>query len=110
MKVIQDVVLAMRHDAFTAAANQDMSFYDEFSSGRVVSRITSDTEEFGQIVGLAADVIQQMISAIILVVILFTIDWRLTLAVLVMALFVVMAALAFRNVATRHAAIFARAW
>lgn len=101
VKVIQDVVLAMRHDAFTAAANQDMSFYDEFSSGRVVSRITSDTEEFGQIVGLAADVIQQMISAIILVVILFTIDWRLTLAVLVMAPFVVMAALAFRNVARR---------
>ncbi|MCO5188792.1 MAG: ABC transporter ATP-binding protein/permease [Anaerolineae bacterium] len=101
VKVIQDVVLAMRHDAFTAAANQDMSFYDEFSSGRVVSRITSDTEEFGQIVGLAADVIQQMISAIILVVILFTIDWRLTLAVLVMAPFVVMAALAFRNIARR---------
>lgn len=101
VKVIQDVVMMMRHDAFTAAANQDMSFYDEFSSGRVVSRITSDTEEFGQIVGLAADVIQQMISALILIVILLAIDWRLTLAVLVMAPFVVIAALAFRNVARR---------
>jgi ATP-binding cassette subfamily B protein len=99
--VIQDVVLAMRLEAFGAAAKQDMSFYDEFSSGRVVSRITSDTEEFGQIVILAADVVLQLTSALILIIILFTIDWRLTMAVLVMAPFVTLAALAFRNAARR---------
>jgi ATP-binding cassette subfamily B protein len=99
--VIQDVVLAMRLDAFGAAANQDMSFYDEFSSGRIVSRITSDTEEFGQIVILATDVVLQLTSALILIIVLFTIDWRLTMAVLVMAPFVTIAAMAFRQAARR---------
>jgi ATP-binding cassette, subfamily B, bacterial len=35
-------------DAFRAAAEHDLSFYDEYSSGRIQSRITSDTREFRQ--------------------------------------------------------------
>jgi ATP-binding cassette subfamily B protein len=101
VEVVQDVVLTMRKDAFAAAARQDMSFYDEFSSGRVVSRITSDTQEFGEVLLLSADVINQLMVALILMVILFTIDWKLTLAVLAMAPFVTLVALGFRNMARR---------
>ena len=43
VRAIADVVLDLRTRAFTAAAGHDLSFYDEFSSGKVVSRITSDT-------------------------------------------------------------------
>jgi ABC-type multidrug transport system fused ATPase/permease subunit len=52
-EVIADVILAMRQDAFASAARQDLSFYDEFSSGRIVSRITSDTQEFGEVIVLS---------------------------------------------------------
>jgi ATP-binding cassette subfamily B protein len=100
-EVIADVVMSLRNDAFEAAARQDLSFYDEFSSGRVVSRITSDTEEFGQVVTLSTDVVNQLFVAVILIGVLFTIEWRLTLAVLVMAPFVALAALGFRRVARR---------
>lgn len=100
-EVIADVLLTMRADAFSAAARQDLSFYDEFSSGRVVSRITSDTEEFGQVVTLATDVINQLSTALILIALLFTIDVRLTLAVLVVAPFVSIVALSFRRLARR---------
>ncbi|NJN55142.1 MAG: ABC transporter ATP-binding protein, partial [Anaerolineae bacterium] len=101
VEVVQDVVLAMREDAFAAAARQDMSFYDEFSSGRVVSRITSDTQEFGEVLMLSADVINQLAVAVILIIILFTIQWQLTLAVLIMAPFVTFVALGFRGLARR---------
>jgi ATP-binding cassette subfamily B protein len=100
-EVIADVVMSLRNDAFEAAARQDLSFYDEFSSGRIVSRITSDTEEFGQVVTLSTDVVNQLFVAVILIGVLFTIEWRLTLAVLVMAPFVALAALGFRRVARR---------
>ena len=43
-EVIADVIMAMRNDVFAAAAKQDMSFYDQYSTGRIVSRITSDTQ------------------------------------------------------------------
>jgi ATP-binding cassette subfamily B protein len=98
-EVIADVILAMRSDAFSAAAKQDLSFYDQFSSGRIVSRITSDTQEFGEVAILSTDVINQLSVAIILIITLFTIEWRLTLLVLVMAPFVIAVALSFRNVA-----------
>ena len=100
-EVIADVVLDMRRDAFEAATAQDLSFYDEFSSGRVVSRITSDTEEFGEIVTLSTDVINQLFAALILIAVLFTVEVRLTIAVLVMVPFVGAAALTFRRMARR---------
>lgn len=100
-EVIADVVLNMRDDAFTAAMHQDLSFYDEFSSGRVVSRITSDTEEFGQVVTLSLDVINQVFVAVFLIILLSTINIWLTLAVLALAPVVTFVALSFRHVARR---------
>lgn len=100
-EVIADVMLAMRADAFAAAARQDLSFYDEYSSGRVVSRITSDTEEFGQVVTLATDVINQVVTALILLVILATINIPLTVSVIIVAPFVSLVAISFRNLARR---------
>lgn len=100
-EVVADVILAMRKDAFEAAAHQDLSFYDEHRSGRVVSRITSDTQEFGDVVVLTTDIVNQLVVAFILIVILFSIEWRLTFAVLAMAPFVTVTALGFRNIARK---------
>ena len=36
VRVVGDIVLALRVDAFQAAADHDLSFYDQFSSGRIV--------------------------------------------------------------------------
>jgi ABC-type multidrug transport system fused ATPase/permease subunit len=49
VRAVGDVVLDLRTRAFRAAAEHDLSFYDQFSSGRIVSRITSDTNDFGQL-------------------------------------------------------------
>jgi ATP-binding cassette, subfamily B, bacterial len=100
-EIVADIVLDMRKDAFAAAAEQDLAFYDQFSSGRVVSRITSDTEEFGQIVMLSTDVINQVFTAFILLGVLITKEARLTLAVVAMSPFVGMVALSFRRLARR---------
>lgn len=100
-EVIADAVLDIREDAFAATIRQDLSFFDEFSSGRIVSRITSDTQEFGDVLTLSTDIINQVSVAAILLLVLFTIEWRLTLAVLAMAPFVALAALGFRRLARR---------
>src|SRR5699024_9680142 len=51
-RAVGDVVLNLREDAMGAVLARDMSFYDEFSSGRIVSRVTSDTQEFATVVTL----------------------------------------------------------
>ncbi len=101
VRVIADVLMKLAGDGFEAAAAHDLSFYDEFSSGRIASRITSDTQEFGQLVGLATDVVSQVVESIILAVVLFSIDWRLTLLAMVMIPMVFTLAIAYRKLARR---------
>ena len=100
-RVIGDVVLALRRDAFQASVRHDMSFFDEFRSGRIISRITSDTEEFAQVVQLVTDLLSQLMLIGILLVALLTVSWRLTLMVLVLLPVVILLASAFRRVARR---------
>ncbi len=99
--VTGDVVLALRSDAFNASVKHDLSFYDEFKTGKIVSRITSDTQEFAQMVTLVTDVISQVLTVLILLPILFAIEWRLTLAMLAMTPVAYFTASAFRSLARR---------
>src|SRR6266540_7424503 len=79
VRAVGDVVLDLRTRAFRAAAEHDLSFYDQFSSGRIVSRIASDTNDFGQLVVIVTDIVSQILQAIILGVILFRTEWHLAL-------------------------------
>ena len=99
VRVIGDVVLTLRRNAFQASVGHDMSFFDEFQSGRIISRITSDTEEFSQVVLLVTDLIGQVLLFVILAVVLFTVSWQLTLTVMALTPFVFLLALGFRRIA-----------
>ncbi len=81
-RIIGDIVATLRRDAFAASINHDLAFFDEFRSGRIISRITSDTEEFAQMVQLIADLIGQVLQVLILLGFLLGISWRLTLLLL----------------------------
>jgi len=98
---IADIVAALRGDAFQASVQHDMSFFDKFRSGRIISRITSDTEEFARVTQLVTDILSRLMMVVILVVVLFSVSWRLTLIVLVFAPLVVGVALSFRRLARR---------
>ena len=100
-RAIGAVVLALRGDAFEAAVGHDLSFYDTFASGRIVSRITSDTQDFGQTVTLVADLVGQVVSVAILSVVLVAISPRLTLLLVMWAPLVFLLAWSFRTIARR---------
>jgi len=98
---IGDVTLAMRKDAFNAVMNHDMSFFDQHQSGRIVSRITSDTDEFGRVAGLVTEIITQLLSVVILLAYLFSVNWRLTLLLGAMAPVAFVIGRSFQGVARR---------
>jgi ATP-binding cassette subfamily B protein len=101
VRSVGDVVLELRSRAFHAAAEHDLSFYDQFSSGRIVSRITSDTNDFGQLVVIVTDVTSEIFQAIILGVILVRTEWHMALIMFAFMPFIFMAALGFRAMARR---------
>ena len=101
IRAVGDVVLDLRTRAFRAAAEHDLSFYDQFSSGRIVSRITSDTNDFGQLIIIVTDVSAQMVQAIILGVVLFRTEARMAWLLMAFLPFILAIASGFRAMARR---------
>jgi ATP-binding cassette, subfamily B, bacterial len=98
-RVVAGVVLKLRQDAFDAVMRRDMSFYDTNPTGKVVSRVTSDTDDFANVVSLTMNLISQLLLVVIITVLLFTRNWLLALvAVGITPLFVLMS-LGFRRIA-----------
>lgn len=98
-EAVGNVVLKLREDAFDAVLKRDLSFYDTFPSGKIASRVTSDTQAFSQVVTLTMDLVSQILIIFLLVGYLFVVDVRLTLMMLILAPFIIGAALAFRKIA-----------
>jgi ATP-binding cassette subfamily B protein len=101
VRIVGDVVYSIRTDAFKASVRHDLSFYDEFSSGKIVSRITSDTRDFGQLVNLLSDLVAQFVQAIILAIVILNVSWRLSLYVFGFLPILFLVARSFRGLARK---------
>ncbi|MBE2270866.1 MAG: ABC transporter ATP-binding protein [Anaerolinea sp.] len=100
-EVIGDVVMKVREDAFDAVLKRDLSFYDTYTSGKIVSRVTSDTQAFSNVVALTLDLMSQLLLVVLLIGYLLLINVQLTLITLLIAPIVVVVALQFRSIARR---------
>ena len=100
-RVVGDVVLRLRLDAFAAVVARDMSFYDEFPSGKIVSRVTSDSDDFATVVTLTLNLLSQVLLVVLIAGVLFYVNVGLALLTIAMAPLIVAAALGFRRIARR---------
>jgi ATP-binding cassette subfamily B protein len=100
-RVIGNVVLKLREDVLAATVRHDMSFYDEHPSGKLVSRVTSDTQDFSDVVSLVINLLSQVLTILIIVIWLLNVNATLTLLLLAMSPLAIAIALSFRRVARR---------
>lgn len=100
-RTIGDIVRKLREDAFAAAVSRDLSFYDAFPSGKIVSRISSDTHEFAQVIVLVLDMISKLFAMVFLLMLLLTIEWKMALLLMVLSPSVIGIAMLFRRIARR---------
>jgi ATP-binding cassette subfamily B protein len=98
-RVIGNVVLKLRDDVFDATIQHDLSFYDEHPSGKIVSRMTSDTQDFSTVVSLTTNLLSQVLLVVILSIWLLRINVVLTLVLLGMTPIAAAIALSFRRIA-----------
>jgi ABC-type multidrug transport system fused ATPase/permease subunit len=98
-KVVGETIFRLRTEAFSKSVRHDLSFYDEHSSGKVVSRITTDTEDFANVIGLVVDFLSQVVLVGVFLSYLASLSPRLTLLLVAMAPVAVGVALAFRRLA-----------
>ena len=100
-RVVGDVILDIRLDAFRAVMKRDLSFFDQYPSGKIVSRVTSDTESFASVATLTLDLLSQVLMVLVLAGLLFWVNPFLALVALAIVPLVAVAALAFRTIARR---------
>ncbi len=98
-QAVGDVVLKMREDAFDAVLKRDLSFYDAFPSGKIVSRVSSDTHAFAQVMTLTMDLLSRLMLVLVLISYLFTVSVQLALVLVGLAPLIIGAALGFRAIA-----------
>ncbi len=101
VRIVGDVILSLRTLSFRAAVEHDLSFYDQFSSGRIASRINSDTNDLGNLVVILTDVSAQVFQALLLGVVIVQTEWHLALLLFAFLPFIFGMALAFRGLARK---------
>ncbi len=100
-RVIGSVVLDIRKNAHKSVVNHDLSFFDKNPLGKIVSRINTDSRDFGETVGMSIEVISSVIVLVLLIIVMFTVNVVLTLVLLISLPLFFIAALSFRKFARK---------
>ena len=100
-RAVSNVVLRLRRAAFDAVLGHDLSFFDRYPTGGIVSRVLSDTQAFSEVVTLTIEVVSEIVLAALIFAYLFTIDVPLTLIALIMVPATFSVALGFRRLSRR---------
>lgn len=100
-RVVGNVVLDIRKAAHQAVVNHDLSFFDRNPIGKVVSRINTDSRDFGETVELAIEVVSSVVVLILLTIVMFTVNLILTFVLLISFPLFLIAALYFRKFARK---------
>lgn len=98
---VGNVTLKLRDDVFYAVMQRDLSFYDEIPTGKVVSRVASDTQAFSSVVTLTVELIAQTSYVLLLIGILLTVHLELTLLTIALMPFILGVSWGFRIIARK---------
>lgn len=101
VRIIGYVIRDLTVDAFAASLRQDLSFHDNFSSGRIVSRITTDSEDFSMLIRLTTDVLSSVMESVFTAIILYQAEWRLATAIMAFIPVVVLIVSSYRKLARK---------
>lgn len=98
-EVIGNVVLDLRRNAGQAILNHDLSFFDRNPIGKIVSRVNSDSRDWGQTADLTLQLISSLLIISFLLIIMSFINFILTLITIITFPFFFILALSFRKIA-----------
>ncbi|MHA2503718.1 MAG: ABC transporter transmembrane domain-containing protein, partial [Candidatus Kariarchaeaceae archaeon] len=93
----------LRYDLFSRVQNHDMSFFDKNKTAKILTRIMDDTTVIAEFVGLSGRIASSTVIALGTVVILFFINFQLTLLALAVVPILIVSISLFRKVARRLA-------
>jgi len=105
--VSQKVLYRVRTHLFDKIERQDMQFYNTYRTGDLMTRVTGDLDAVRHMIAWVIRSIVESFSLLVATTAYFIyMDWRLALAILTIAPFIMIVIVKFRNqVAPRHKAL-----
>jgi len=105
--VSQKVLYRVRMHLFDKIEHQDMQFYNTYRTGDLMTRVTGDLDAVRHMIAWVVRMIVESFSLLFATTAyFFYMDWRLALAILAIAPFIMIIVILFRNqVAPRHKAL-----
>ncbi len=105
--VSQKVLYRVRTHLFDKIERQDMQFYNTYRTGDLMTRVTGDLDAVRHMIAWVIRSIVESFSLLLATTVYFLyMDWRLALAILAIAPFIMVVIVLFRNqVAPRHKAL-----
>ncbi len=105
--VSQKVLYRVRTHLFDKIERQDMSFYNTYRTGDLMTRVTGDLDAVRHMLAWVIRCIVESFSLLLATAIyFFYMDWRLAISVLAISPFILVVIVLFRNqVAPRHKAL-----
>jgi ATP-binding cassette subfamily B protein len=100
--IVGNLVLNLQIDAHNSVINQDMSFFDKYPVGKLLSRINSDTTSFADMANILTESLSSLLVVVIIFIPMFIFNWILALIVLASFPLVFITALAFRKAARKR--------
>ncbi|MBE4592030.1 multidrug ABC transporter permease/ATP-binding protein [Vibrio navarrensis] len=99
--VATHIIKTIRRQAFNKVIRQPLSAFDYTPTGKLVSRLTNDTESLQQFYELLiASVVKNLVMIVVMLAVMFILSWKLTLVVLVLLPIVVAFMALFQKLST----------
>ena len=98
VKITQKVIKKIQLDTYVSLQGHDMMFFDTNATGRIMSRITNDSQELAEMLNVVTQFISNIMVLVTVLIWMFIVNWRLTFVTLSMAPFVFIVAFLFKRI------------
>ncbi|MHA2256066.1 MAG: ABC transporter transmembrane domain-containing protein [Candidatus Heimdallarchaeaceae archaeon] len=96
--VTQKVIKQIQIETYISLQDHDLMFFDRESTGKIMSRITNDSQELAEMLNILSQFVSNFFILITVLIWMFVVNWRLTFVTIGIAPFVMIVALVFRKI------------
>ncbi len=96
--VTQKIIKRIQMETYQSLQEHDLSFFDRQATGKIMSRLTNDSQELNEMINVVANFISNFVIVFSVLGVMFYVNWRLALVTLGMGPIVFLVGLLFRRV------------
>ena len=100
--VSQKLIKQIQMDTYVSLQEHDLSFFDKQATGKIMSRLTNDSQELNEMINVVSQFISNFVIIFSVLGIMFWVNWRLTLVTIGMGPIVFAVGLFFRRFIRRR--------